>query len=390
MAGRETSPALQGGMEILRRAFCLGLLLTGAWFFLTPAEQLLRFSLPDLRAQYERNAVLHGEVVPGFGDWLERTLENRTLTVSGPDWAKMASALETLDRSGNVPAELPKRLARHLDKDGDAFWFAADDPLVLPLRLPEREFRYLLAKDTPQARPLGASYMETRHARGAPDQLRHPRRALAPWLLLAALAAYLLPPRPARHEGAARYGTVSAVLLPDLLGMAMTLFFFSLPLLIVGSTTDPGELLSLDRGWAYMTWAFWGLALICTSLPATAARYACFEARALPEGLELRTLWKRRLITYADVEEARAYDGAKRARLLSRLLLIFGGGMPQAVGLALLLTRNVEWGLELRLGGGESTRLMCNSLRNAGSLLSALAEAGIAVPETLRKACAEA
>ena len=177
------------------------------------------------------------------------------------------------------------------------------------------------------------------------------------------------------------------MILPDLLGISLTLFFFSLPLLIVGSTTSPSELLSLDKGWAVLTLCFWSLALLTAALPATAARYACFQAYALKEGLVLRTLWRERRIGFEEIEEARAYDGADKARLLSRLLLVFGGGMPQTLGMALLISRNVEWGLELRLAGAERLRLMFNSLRNAGMLLAAISEAGIAVPEQLKRAC---
>ncbi|WP_022660979.1 hypothetical protein [Paucidesulfovibrio longus] len=388
MAGNALPPWLQGLVEIFRRAACLGLLLLGAWLFLTPAERLLRVSLPDLRAKYERDAALHGEDAPGFGDWLEHALQGRTLAVSGPEWAVMASALQSPGETPTGAGNLPESLAGNQGDGGKDFWFAEDSPLARSLDLPKNEFRYLLPKDAPQARPLGAAFVEARHAQAAPERLRHPGRAAAPWLLLAALAAYALPPRPSRHSGAARYGIASAVIVPDLLGISLTLFFFSLPLLIVGSTTSPSELLSLDNGWAVLTLSFWSLALLTAALPATAARYACFQAYALKEGLILRTLWRKRRIGFEEIEETRAYDGAERARLLARLLLIFGGGMPQTMGMALLISRNVEWGLELRLVGAERLRLMFNSLKNAGMLLAALSEAGVAVPDQLKRACA--
>lgn len=387
---RERPPVLQGSIEILRRGLCLGLLLVGAWYFLVPAEHLLRVSLPDLRAGYERETPRVGTDSSDFGDWLERKLEGRTLEVSGAAWVEMARILGAQRTAGeSLPDNMPARLHEHLDADGREFWFAADDPLTRSLAIPTREYRYLLPLEAPEAPPLGANFEETRYARSAPDHLRYPGRTVAPWLLLAAIAVYFLPPRPIRHDGAAHYGAASAILLPDLLGQGLTLFFYCMPLMIISSNVGPSEIFSFDRGWAILTLVFWGLALLAGVIPATAARYACFEARILEEGLTIRTLWAIQYIPFREVAKAEAYDGSKRARLLSRLLLIFGGGMPQTVGMAFLVARNVEWGLELKLVDGQQIRLMFNSLRNAERLLDALATAGITVPGSLRRAVAD-
>ena len=63
----------------------------------------------------------------------------------------------------------------------------------------------------------------------------YPLRKFSPWLALIGLAAYIFLPRQKRGPGAIHYAWWR-ILLGDFAGFLLAFFFFSLPILIAGSS----------------------------------------------------------------------------------------------------------------------------------------------------------
>lgn len=143
------------------------------------------------------------------------------------------------------------------------------------------------------------------------------------------LAIYFFIPRRQYETDEIHYPLGATVIGPDIMGLIFTPMFFLLPFLIVWEMDAGGSVLSMSKGWIWLTGAMWLMAAIWSVLLITALKYSDLCYRITDQGLHIITRGKDELIKWDEIEYFKNY----RTRLsgkLSSLLLIFGTTM-QAV-----------------------------------------------------------
>ncbi|MCX6868773.1 MAG: hypothetical protein NTV46_21735 [Verrucomicrobia bacterium] len=171
---------------------------------------------------------------------------------------------------------------------------------------PAHCFSYVALTDGGRTRYLEVLYQAPMDAMNyAPAALLHPGRHAAVWVLLAAVLAYALLPWPKYGPRTLSYSRNRAVVVPDLLGVAMTAFFLVIPVFVI-SGNFPGPvmqgLFDIDDGWIWLTAGMWLLATLVFAITVVALWYSTFSLTLLPEGLRCRTLLGSRECAYADIE----------------------------------------------------------------------------------------
>lgn len=147
---------------------------------------------------------------------------------------------------------------------------AAAYPLsgLAPQINPAHCFSHVALTDGGRTRYLEVLYQFPMDAMNyAPAALVYPGRRDAVWVFLAAVLAYALLPWPKYGPRTLSYSRNRAVVVPDLLGVAMTALFLVIPVFVI-SGNFPGPvmqgLFDIDDGWIWLTAGMWLLAtLVC-------------------------------------------------------------------------------------------------------------------------------
>ncbi|MCB9832781.1 MAG: hypothetical protein H6807_09925 [Planctomycetes bacterium] len=351
-------------MEALRRVLVVVLVIAGVWaFFLADLSPLVSVR-PETR--------------PPRGN-------ERIVPVSGPDWRVF---LATVDEAafGRGPEawragpeqDYMSSVARKLFYRPDEGPFAGIVPdLERPygfvlLELDGRRYvlqRITLADDDFQ---FGSGYASI----APPDRFFRPWRRWSPWLLGAALLAYLILPWPRREAGLIAHARWRVVM-SDLLSLLLFLPFFALPFFIIG-----GSVQTFTVGWPLLIglwtiaalglWAFW-----------LAAWSSGFALRIEEDGLGLRSFGSWRRFAWSEMESFG--PAVRRSPGWMRALGVLAALSGRSGGAATMLATSSSYGgLAIRLRDQHTlllwicTPLGAPTLDGAEELPIALRRAGIA------------
>ena len=188
-------------------------------------------------------------------------------------------------------------------------------------------------------------------------------------------AIYFFIPRRKYKADEIHYPRGSTVTGPDMMGLILTPMFFLLPFPIVWEMDAGGSVLSISKGWIWLTGAMWTMAAIWAVLLLTALKYSDLCYKITDKGLHVTKRGKDELIKWDDIEYFRNY----RTRLggkLSTLLLIFGTTM-QAIATGLMLRHQEEWGIRIQPCKGKEIKIMGNALDQFDDIVRALKEHGV-------------
>ena len=111
----------------------------------------------------------------------------------------------------------------------------------------------------------------------------YPLRKFSPWLALIGLAAYIFLPRQKRGPDAIHYAGWR-ILLGDFTGFLLDFFFFSLPILIAGSSLQV-----IGSDWLLLALFFWVVILLAAWWLGYNAWYAAYSLELLPDRLQVFT-----------------------------------------------------------------------------------------------------
>ena len=185
----------------------------------------------------------------------------------------------------------------------------------------------------------------------APNTIKHPMRTYAYLLIVLALLAYLLIPRPSIPESAAFYTLLNAVYLPDVLGVFLWTggwMFFFLP-------DDSAPVIV-----PYLFLLFFGLFGLIIMWSAT--KYASSWYRFKDGSFQWSGSSGIQSIALADVVSVKPYK-RQLPRWIAPLIVLFGRGQPGATGVGILSgTSAPEIGMEITTNSGERIKVMANYL----------------------------
>jgi len=367
-------------MEIVRRVVLVVGLMGAVWCAVWPRAALIRVSAADFAGRQKRRPKFFDDARLPLGEYIARQTEDRLVQVDGPAWEAALGAANAAHAGELVGAAWGPRLGT--DYARRSLYFRPDEAPVSSVAAGlsnARPFTYVALPGGAPTRYLSVNWHSPREASGhAPTSLLYPRRRLALWVALAALALYIVLPWPRVPPGTVRYSRVRGGVLPDVVGLMLTGVFFAPPLLIIPSVTSSPRLLDVEGGWIVLTLLFWLLAGFGLAIHAMAAWYTRYQIRVLADGLERVTLWGRDRVAFADIESVAAAP-TEPPRWLVRAGFVMSLVNWRALGPTLLVASRSDSHLELRCRDGRRLRVGLTALLGVDGLLRALRDAGIAL-----------
>ncbi|MCX7935709.1 MAG: hypothetical protein N3A66_10690, partial [Planctomycetota bacterium] len=305
--------------ETIRRACLLAGALLTAWCIVQPVGALFRVRDVDfarrqkedaarVRQNLEKISRISGQPIDPddpennlaptltLEQYIAKQTAGRLIAVSGSAWEEFfAAAAQTL-------AGKSDKFAQHLNLDRFAnhscLYFNTDFAPLKELQgkiNDNQALAYVALPGSDSRRYLEVLYQRPQAAlHDAPARILYPRRSHAVWWFIAGLVAYALLPWHRKGPNELRYSTIHAMVGPDLLGVFLTVFFFTLPLLIITANShgsEPLDIFGFTTGWWPLTAVMWLLSGIGLAMLAFALWYATFSFYILPEGFRRRTLF---------------------------------------------------------------------------------------------------
>ncbi|MFG0252953.1 MAG: hypothetical protein ACF8NJ_08785 [Phycisphaerales bacterium JB038] len=369
-------------MEIIRRVLLLIGLLGGLFAFIYQRPILISVGVEDFaesKAQAEARPTGFLYRDESLQEFFDSRTEGRIQRTDGADWLAFHEKVRITSRGEPGPTDLRDRLGD--SEYTQCLYFLTDEEPVRAYAAQLSEARPLLylqiGADGPAAPTLTLCRCETADIfERPPAWLRYPLREYAPYLFAGGLACYLVLPRTRRREDTIRCHTMSAIVMPDILGAALTAVFFALPILVVQMN---GGSLSLDAGgWLIIIAICWFLALFGIAIMAIACHSATHSIRLLDDSLRIRTWHGGSLIAYRDVVRLEAIEWRTPAwiRTIAWLLVLVS---LRGVITALILDQGRGSGLRLHLANGSSERLWISGLKGWPRLVERLAAHGTTI-----------
>ncbi|CAG1014840.1 MAG: hypothetical protein F9K19_14490 [Rhizobiaceae bacterium] len=183
----------------------------------------------------------------------------------------------------------------------------------------------------------------------------------------AAIAAYLLPPRPKPPEGAFHHDRLPSVWMPDLLGFLLATTFLAMPFIVSALEEWPGV------PWGLMLF-MWPPGLVALAIFWFSARYQCFWVLPERSSITIGTLRGKTVLTYSEIVRVTT-ETRRPPGWLSPLLILFGGW--RGLGIALLHGTRPNHSLVLERKDGEPVRLPLDAFPDAAKVVKALERAGV-------------
>ncbi len=185
----------------------------------------------------------------------------------------------------------------------------------------------------------------------------------------AAMAAYLLPPRPKPPAGALHHDRLPSVWMPDLLGFLLATTFLAMPFVV-----------SALEEWSGMPWGLmllmWPPGLVALAIFWFSARFQCFWVLPEHSSITVGTLRGMTVLPYAEIVRVTT-ETRRPPGWLSPLLILFGGW--RGLGIALLHGSRANHSLVLERMDGERIRLPLDAFPDAAKVIKALGRAGLTV-----------
>ena len=330
-------------IEIFRRFAALFLICLGGYLMLWPGGRLL---------------IVNPNATP--------RIQDRVITATDPEWAKLATAMENPDKHHELQH-------RAYGSKAKRFIFNPAQPPFNEIAHYPREAVYISINN-------GQKYLRI-YANHAGDIYALPEQFKAPYFyhgilsIIAGFALYFIIPRRKYTADEIHYPRGATVTAPDIMGLILTPMFFLLPFPIVWEMDAAASVLSISKGWIWLSGAMWLMGSIWFVLLLTGLKYSdlCYKISA--DGFHIIKRGKETLIKWDEIEYFRNY----RTRIsgkLSTLLLIFGNSL-QAVATGLLLRHQEEWGIRIQTRGSKEIKIMGNALEQFEDIVRALKEHGV-------------
>ncbi len=190
--------------------------------------------------------------------------------------------------------------------------------------------------------------------------------SLLPWILLIpGFLGYRFVPWPKKHPDSIRYSRFRGVILPDLLGYGLTVFFFSLGTGIVTQGGPVGAFIALGV-----------MGVFSLSLNAIAAWYEAYEITVLPEGILRQTIFGKELLPFKEMAEAGRirYTMPGWMRWLAAVAVFVNW---RATGPLLVHSGRQDPGISIRMKDGRSRTIWGTALPGYSSIYEALRNTGV-------------
>jgi len=397
-------------LEILRRVCLLGGALLTAWGIVKPTDALFRVRDVDFaKLQKQKAASMRSNIrmmsrVSGMAldpndptinaasnlsldQYIARETEGRLIEVSGQPWADFYRGVkDTL--SGKSTA-----LARHVSVGHGSYmlyFHTNDEPLKeLQRRLGDNDrFTYVALRDGDQPRYLEVLYERPQSAfHNAPNWLLYPLRQHAVWWFIAGLLVYAAIPWYRKGADELRYSTAPAVVVPDFLGLFMTVIFFSLPILVITTNaraSEPVDVFGFRNGWWPLTLVMWLLGCAGLASAIVALWYACFTVKITPDALSICKLSSAGDYAFADMVaiEPAKWGWPTWLRILAVLIAL---AKPRRAGPILIGAFEEAYGIAIRMKDGRVLKLWMNHLTEFPRIFHALRKANVPMDPELAK-----
>jgi len=377
-------------MELIRRVVLIGGVWGALWCMLWPTPELVSLSAADFAGRQKRMGKWRDESRLPLDQFIAHQTKDRLVQVEGPAWEAMLKTLKSMKTKGPVDKALRHRVG--IDYSSDNLYFRPDEEPVASVanKLNDRRPFTYVALGTGDARQyLTMSWQSGGSASGsAPSAMLHPRRGMSLWLLLGAIAVYVLLPWPKRTGNMVLYSRASGGVMPDIVGVMLSSVFFVMPLLIIPSIASTPDLFDVEGGWIILTLIFWSLAGFGLAIEAIAAWYTSFRVVAGPDGLRRTTLFGSQDYAYTDIE-AVSLAAYQPPRWLVKAGLLMSLLSWRALGPTLLVAGRSDPVLEVKCRDGRSFRLFAGHVHGLPGLVKALADADVAVEPDAMQLAAE-
>ena len=397
-------------LEIIRRLCLLVGALATAWCIVKPTDALFRVRDVDfaklqkqdsrrMRSDIKMMSRVSGMAIDPNDPTIntvpmmspERYFINQTkdrlIEVSGSRWTDFYNAVQ------QTLAGKSKTFARNVSVGYSSYmlYFPTD---AVPLKeLADRlgdakVFTYVAVRDG-----AGVKYVEVLFQRpqsalhDAPNWLFYPLRAQAGWWFIVGLLAYATIPWYSKRPDELRFSTGRAMIGPDMLGMVMSVFFLTLPILVITGNTSASEsldLLGFHSGWWLLSLVMWLMACSGLAIVIVALWYAMFSIVLTPAGIRRRTLLSAHDYAFTDMV---AVEPAHWAwpRWLRIVVMLIGLLNWRLLGAVLIGSSEETYGIAIRFQDGRKLKLWMTHLPGFERIFHALRKAGVPlVPELAR------
>ncbi|WP_432734912.1 hypothetical protein [Maridesulfovibrio sp. FT414] len=372
-------------LEFFRRAVALLLICLGGYMVIWPGGRLIIAEPFDFRPGYEKklaaasrkgieettqtslsSALVAEEEAGTLSDYIDSETNGRKLIVSGPEWHRLSQIVKE-------PDKYPDLKNREYGFSKKSYIFHPQEPPFDQIRPVPTESVYISVgngQNWIRARSDHAGYIYA-----LPDRFLYPYFHHGLGLIACGFLLYFVLPRMKFAEDEIHYPRGATVTVPDMMGLVLVPIFFLLPFLIVWGIDSGTSILSVSKGWIWLTGAMWLLAAVWMMLLITAFRFSSLRYRLTKEGFHELRGNRDILFRWEDIEYCQYYRTTLSSKL-STLLLIFGTTL-QAVGMGLMLRGQEEHGIRIHERGGRKIKVMANALDEFNDIVRAMKERGI-------------
>lgn len=369
-------------LEIFRRVAALSLICLGGFLIVCPGGELLIVEIKNFRPGFEKEVRKYNESIHNSENGLNAPLIPKSAPPSYREYITSKTKGNEVDVSGLKWIELARKLgspAEHSELESREYGFRHMRYIFSPDEPPFDEVTFQPGK-TLYLQVNGKYWLRARsdfagNIYGLPDKYLYPYFVPGLAMLILGFILYFVLPKPQFEEDEIHYPRGATVIGPDMLGLVLTPVFFLLPILIVQEIDSGASILSISKGWIWLTAAMWLLAAICLTFIFVALKFSTLRFRISKEGFSQIRGEKEKLIRWEDMEYYQNYR-TKISRRLSTLLLIFGTTV-QTIGLGVILRGQEEHGIYLYDKDGSRIKVMSNSLDEFDDIVRALKERGI-------------
>ncbi len=369
-------------LEIFRRSAALILICLGGYFIIWPGGKLIIVEHQDFRPGYEAKLQEHQKSktgndngisssliaapgIPSYREYISSKTQGNELNVSGPQWAEITQLLKN-------PAENPSLREREYGFRRMRYIYSPDEEPFNTISSYPKTALYLFVNNRFWIR-VRADYAGDIY--GLPEKYLYPFRYYGLGLIILGFALYFIIPRHRFAKDEIHYPRGATVTGPDMLGLIMTPLFFLLPFLIVWEIDSGTSILSISKGWIWLTGAMWLLAAVCLMFMAMAWKFSTLCFKISKDGFSQIQNKKEVLFRWEDIDYFQRYKTTIGSKL-STLLLIFGTTL-QAISMGLMLRGQEEHGIKIFDCDGKKIKVMANALNEFDDIVRALKERGI-------------
>ena len=404
------NPGVNRLLEILRRLALLTGTLMAVWLTVKPADALFRVRDVDFaklkkwdarRMQSDLKMMSRISGMPidpndptintaptlSLEQYIAKQTKDRLIEVSGSQWSEFYNGIQ------QTLAGKTKTFARNVSVGYGSYllYFPANAALLKELsnRVDARNvFTYVALRDGDSVKYMEVLFQRPQSAfHNAPNWLLYPLRRFAAWWFIAGLLAYVAIPWYRKGPDELRYSTARAMVVPDFLGLFMTVFFVTLPILVItsnASSSDPMDMLGFRNGWWPVTLVMWFMACSGLATLIVALWYANFSLVISPSGFRRRTLFSDNRYAFTDMV---AVEPARRAWpwWLRTLAILIGLLNWRLLGAILIGSSQEAYGIAIRFKDGRKLKLWMTHLPGFERIFHALRNAGVPLDTELVK-----